>query len=665
LVAHAKVLEGGGNLAGAATAYERALGLRLPLLGPSHPGIAEIEVPLAAVQARLHNPDAFDRALHGEEIGRNHSRLTLGYLSERQALEYATSRPRGLDLALSLVEQPEQSTRALDALIRGRSLTLDEIGARRRLIANQTSGSLAPLWTSLSSARQRFANLVVRGPGSQTQAQYAALVDEARREKEQAERVLAEQSAAFRSEQARAEIGVDRVRAALPPNTALVSIVRFNRTTVLAPGLVPSYLAFVLKAGAAVPEIVSLGRADQIEPLIARWRSEMMAGIARPGASAAEAERAFRVSGADLRRRLWDPIAIRLSGVSRVFIVPDDAINLVAFAALPTGTARYLLEQGPSIHYLTTERDLVRTEPTTSDVGRGLLALGGAAYADGSLFASLSNSKTQPAQRPVATMASASFRGTGSTCVSFQSMQFKALPGSGREAQDVAGLWRGMPSSGADVSTLLGRDASEQAFKQLAPGRRILHLATHGFFLGDECSTPLEGTRAVGGLVLSTGAKPAPARSPRTQTLPENPLLLSGLALAGANRRAAAGPQEDDGILTAEEVASLNLDGVEWAVLSACDTGLGQLRAGEGVFGLRRAFQVAGARTVVMSLWQVEDQSARAWMRALYEGRLVRQLDTADAVREASVTVLRDRRARQQSTHPFYWAGFVAAGDWR
>ena len=100
-------------------------------------------------------------------------------------------------------------------------------------------------------------------------------------------------------------------------------------------------------------------------------------------------------------------------------------------------------------------------------------------------------------------------------------------------------------------------------------------------------------------------------------------------------------------------------------MLSACDTGLGEVKAGEGVFGLRRAFQVAGARTVIMSLWSVEDQAARAWMRALYEGRLQKGLDTADAVHEASLTVLRDRRARGQSTHPFYWAGFVASGDWR
>jgi CHAT domain-containing protein len=667
LITHAQILRDGGDPAGAASAYERALELRLPLMGASHPGVAEIEVPLAAVEARLRDrQDAFDRALRGEEISRNHSRLTLGYLSERQALDYASSRPRGLDLALSLVSE-SQGDRAFDALIRGRSLTLDEIGARRRLIANQTSGPLAPLWTTLASARQRFANLVVRGPGSQTPAQYAALVDEARREKEQAERALAEQSAAFRSEQARAEVGFEHVRAALPSNSALVSFVRFNRTTPPATGPVQSYLAFILKAGAEDPEMVSLGRADQIESLISRWRSEMMAGIARPAASAAETERAFRMTGTNLRRTLWDPIATYLSGVNRVFIVPDDAINLVTFAALPVGTARYLLEDGPVIHYLTTERDLVGNEPAGGVGGRGLLAVGSAAFSDGSLFASLSTTKTQPAQPPVGTMASASFRGSGSTCDSFQSMRFDALPGSGREAQEVVDLWRGIQSeAGADdVSALLGREASEQTVKRLAPGRRILHLATHGFFLGDECGTPLEGTRAVGGLVATNGARPTPARSRRTQALPENPLLLSGLALAGANRRTAAGPQEDDGILTAEEVASLNLEGVEWAVLSACDTGLGQLRAGEGVFGLRRAFQVAGARTVVMSLWQVEDRSARDWMRALYEGRLVQRLDTADAVRHASLSVLRDRRARKLSTHPFFWAGFVAAGDWR
>jgi len=83
------------------------------------------------------------------------------------------------------------------------------------------------------------------------------------------------------------------------------------------------------------------------------------------------------------------------------------------------------------------------------------------------------------------------------------------------------------------------------------------------------------------------------------------------------------------------------------------------------VFSLRRAFQVAGVRTVIMSLWSVEDQATRQWMRALYEARLERGLDTADSVRAAALSVLQDRRAKGQSTHPFYWAAFVAAGDWR
>jgi len=109
----------------------------------------------------------------------------------------------------------------------------------------------------------------------------------------------------------------------------------------------------------------------------------------------------------------------------------------------------------------------------------------------------------------------------------------------------------------------------------------------------------------------------------------------------------------------------LNLEGVEWAVLSACDTGLGEVRVGEGVFGLRRAFQVAGVRTVIMSLWSVEDQATLEWMRALYVDRLQKKLSTAEAVRDASLTVLRARRARGESTHPFYWGAFVAAGDWR
>jgi CHAT domain-containing protein len=252
-------------------------------------------------------------------------------------------------------------------------------------------------------------------------------------------------------------------------------------------------------------------------------------------------------------------------------------------------------------------------------------------------------------------------------------MRFMALPASALETEEVIDLWtkgtsqdlktelnrKESASDGSDlVLHLTGAAASEAAFKRNAPGWRVLHLATHGFFLGGRCRSALEAERGIGGLAVAERYEPPPV-------VGDNPLLLSGLALTGANHRAAAGPEEDDGILTAEEIAAMDLSGVEWAVLSACDTGVGEVKAGEGVIGLRRAFEVAGADTLIMSLWSVEDESARRWMKVLYEGRLLKGLDTAEAVREASLAVLNERREENQSTHPFYWAGFVAAGDWR
>ena len=102
-----------------------------------------------------------------------------------------------------------------------------------------------------------------------------------------------------------------------------------------------------------------------------------------------------------------------------------------------------------------------------------------------------------------------------------------------------------------------------------------------------------------------------------------------------------------------------------WAVRSGCDSGVGEVRAGEGVFGLRRAFRLAGVGTLIMSLWPVEDEAARQWMEALYDGRFIKELGTAEAVQQASLQMLNERRQQGDTTHPFFWAPFVASGDWR
>jgi CHAT domain-containing protein len=361
-----------------------------------------------------------------------------------------------------------------------------------------------------------------------------------------------------------------------------------------------------------------------------------------------------RTSGTQLRRAIWDPVFSHVAGATTLFVVPDDALSLVPFAALPGKREEFVLEEAPVIHYLTAERDLLRVEEEPGEIAHSLLAVGGPAFDDASTLAArqIGEGEADPAVPAL--------RAAPSHCDSFQSLQFTPLAGAVREVEDVARLWRG-PGGALAARVLVSNEATERMFKQEAPRHQVIHLATHGFFLDATCPSTTAGLRAVGGLVSATGRKP--------QRLPEavadSPLLLSGVALAGANRRASAVGGEEDGILTAEEVSGLDLSGVRWAVLSACNTGVGEVRAGEGVFGLRRAFQIAGARTVIMSLWSVDDEATRVWMHALYDGRLNRKLGTADAVREASVTVLRARRSAGQSTHPFYWAAFVAAGDWR
>ena len=653
----ARIASAAGDNATALSAARRGIAAAVPIFGVSHPKVGAIQAELALALARSGDRDgALAAALDAERIGREHLLRTLSSLPERQAITYVAARPRGLDVALSTMEDAAPAP-IHDAVIRARAMTLDEMAERRRSAIYADDPAIGPRWRALADASSRLAGLAVRGLGDLEPQQYQALLDSVRQQREQAEVALAEASADAHTAIARREVGLVDVRAALPPRSALVSFVRFERTTVVpqashlttgrhaaSTARTPEYLAFVVRGDRAEADVIPLGDAASIDRTTATWRGTVVGTIGANGQPRAGGETRLRRIGLELRTRIWDPVAAQLSGLDQVFVVPEGALNLLPLAALPADGDRYLLDVGPTIHYLSAERDLV-SPPSDRTASAGLLALGGPAYGP-----------MPPPNTPSAGGAAPVRR--HATCGTFDSMEFYPLPAARREAEDVASFG-GNLNGGATV--LIGARATEAAFKRGAPGKGYLHLATHGFFLGNDCDDAVymgrgpDGLRGIGG---RKGAK-------RQRILPDNPLLLSGLALAGANQRRPTPGNPEDGILTAEEVAALDLNGVEWAVLSACDTGVGEIKAGEGVFGLRRAFRIAGARTIIMSLWAVEDRAARAWMRPLYEGRLRDRLSTADAVRHASQTVLAERRAKGLSTHPFYWAGFVAAGDWR
>jgi CHAT domain-containing protein len=226
------------------------------------------------------------------------------------------------------------------------------------------------------------------------------------------------------------------------------------------------------------------------------------------------------------------------------------------------------------------------------------------------------------------------FRGDWPTSECLESM-FSPLPMTRQEGLLISDL---LGRTGQYNITYLESDqAREDALKNLSQPPNILHIATHGYFCQNTDSTQLS-----------------------------NPLLRSGLILAGANRTIGDMNDQDytgeDGILTALEVSGLNLIGTDLVVLSACQTGIGDVQSGEGVFGLRRAFQHAGAKSVIMSMFAVPDESTSILMERFYENWLSGK-SKASALRNASLSILTERREKNEPTHPLFWGGFVLVGD--
>lgn len=665
-----------GDDAEAKQRFVRAMEIREKVFGTDHPNVAWNLNNLAMLSWKAGDgPSALDQSLRAEKILREQFQRTAASLAEREALRFEVSRVSGLSVALSVLasassgqaQSPREAGRIWDAVIRSRALVLDEMARRHRTLVQEQDPELSDLSGALVAARDRLASLVVRGPNPEDPEGYRQEATDARLEKERAERQLAERSASFRRRLASYGVGLAEVKAALPSDWALVAYVGYNRISRTdekggksAPRPEPSssYLALVMGRAGQKVSVFPIGTAAEVDPLIEAWKKEFASAPAGLPISGSLAEKRYRDIARRLRKVVWDPPARGLMGARKVFVIPDGALNAINLATLPSGRTGYLVESGPLFHYLSAERDLIRTEVRSPSSGE-ILVVGGPDF--DAAPAGFSGEQS-PAATGSGRLFPAVYRGPRAACGDFQSLRFDPLPGSAAEVREVESIWSrnlGVGEAiGGSVVTLTGVGASEAAFKRMAPGWRVLHLATHGFFVQERCESDLENARARARETLRSSRDGLPI-------LGDNPLLLSGLALAGANRRNEAGsrPDQEDGILTAEEIASLDLSATEWAVLSACETGLGVVQAGEGVLGLRRAFEIAGAGTLIMSLWRVEDDASREWMGNLYRSRLA-GMSTADSVRQAALKMLEDRRDRDRTTHPFYWGAFVAAGDW-
>jgi CHAT domain-containing protein len=375
-------------------------------------------------------------------------------------------------------------------------------------------------------------------------------------------------------------------------------------------------------------QLVDLGPAQPIEDAVAQWRKEI---VARQPSAAAET----------LRRRVWEPLAQHIPAqTTTVIISPDGGLTAIPWAALPgdRGGAvlleQYAIALVPHAPFLL---DRLTAPASARDQAGVVLALGGVAY--GQAPKPVDDQKTKLellAMRPAETQ-----RGRGDG--------WPDLPGTREELETVMHL-----AGARGVVRLEGTAASTAGLLRALPQARWAHIATHGFFADSTVPSLLRPDPKL--FDLSGLDRAAPGA--------RNPLVLSGLVLAGANRPSAdvaATTHDDLGILTAEAIAGLPLRGLELVVLSACETGLGTVAGGEGVFGLQRAFHLAGAHTVFASLWKVDDAATRKLMSLFYSNLWDKGLPAAEALRQAQLTLLNE--AVGSGDKPYYWAGWVLSGD--
>jgi len=418
----------------------------------------------------------------------------------------------------------------------------------------------------------------------------------------------------------------------------------------------PRYLALLLRPDGTI-RAIALGEAAPIDAAVA----EAVAASADPNRQAQAPQKLAEVS-----RLVLAPLQRELTGVRELFVSPDGELNRLPFAALPVaGPKDGGIADGPitadgktlgdavALRLLTTGRDLLRLQQPAKAGGAPVLI----ANPD---FNAASRSATGGASASVAGASTAAgpsvLRGgqQRSPCVRGLTT-WQPLGGTEQEARQLAPLLGG----GAVISGPAATAAVVLA--QRAP--RILHIATHGFFLADQ---PFAGANAGGG-PAAMGARGLPAAggdagdgSAATTPAREDPLQRSGLVFAGANRPDAN--PNDDGYLTAAEATAMDLEGTELVTLSACETGLGGVRSGEGVYGLQRSLAVAGARSTLLSLWRVDDGMTATFMERYYN-RLKAGQGRADALRDTQAEFRNNKNSTYNDIR--VWGAFQLSGDWR
>lgn len=474
------------------------------------------------------------------------------------------------------------------------------------------------LLVQLRTLRSRLSELALSGPINETAEQFEQRLQHVKHQADRLEEDLANRAVLTGAHYRFSNIrnAVKAIASQLPKNSTLINYVNYTYRPIVEnlPSSLRSkegrYLAFILKPDASIA-VVDLGLASAIDSASSQLHDALSSKSVQYGQKSHE-----------LYKLIIAPLKEALGDKDQIYVVPDGQLNIIPFQVLNDG--QQLLGDRVRISYLSSGRDLLRRQQNLKVANNVVI------FADPDFSYSDEHQAISPptllTQIEESRSVIATRRGRG-----FHLEGLDPLPGTWAEAQDIQ---RMLPSA----KILRGSEATERALIGIEnPG--ILHIATHGVFLGE--------VKAEASPSLYDAAKGMGVT---------NPMLRSALVLSGAAALRSANSKRSDGLVTAMELSGLNLRGTQLVVLSACDSGRGTVRTGQGVYGLRRAFLTAGAETVVTSLWRVSDFATKELMGTYYQ-HLLNGMSRSDAMLKASLEL------RQKYAHPYYWSSFIVIGS--
>ena len=618
--------------------YEEAWQIRKSQLNDTHPSLAHSLSCLGEIEAATLAWDDcvahFDASRRGF---RQHVDQSLPSLPESDQIAFLkyVDEPQ-LHSALSLVlAQPQNRDvieRSAGWVLNGKAVSQQALAQRALLARDTTNSQLASAVKTLLVIRKQLASLMMLSESKVADPARQKRIEELLRQEQAQSRQLSEQGG--RSIGSTTWIDTDLVRQTLPKDSVLVEIMKFKKYDFQFPSnhdvqRPERYVAWVVPSQDRGPiRIIDLGDASLIDEKVrtARKAIQEAPSLIRENGEL-EAEEQLAPSLRDLATSILYPLLEAVEPFQSIYLSPDSSLWLVPWNALPLPDNRYAIEK-LDIRFLVTGRDLVRNEKTF-EVTNPIM------FADPDF--NLDPAAVEAAAQQILQGKPKQTNGLRAVATSgkFKLGTVARLPGTQSEAEAVLPQLEQYANQKAKIFS--GQFALEAIFKTLRQPR-VLVLSTHGFF--EEETTAAQGT----------------PNSP-------NPLLRCGLLLAGCNKPIDASVNDgEDGILTGLEIVNADLRGTELVVLSACETGLGDVRNGEGVSGLRQAFQLAGARSVVSTLWQVPDRETARLMAQFFTG-LAQSHDKAASLRESQLQLIQSRRDRKGAAHPFFWAAFTITGE--